>query len=156
MILPDVNVLVYAHRKDSEAHDRFERWLEDALSGPQPCGMSDLVLSSFVRIVTNPRIYRTPTPLETALEFVDVLRARPNRVRIEPGPLHWDVFVKLCRDLRIRGSGVSDAWLAALAIESGAEWISTDSGFARFPGLRWRHPFDDVVSERRVRYRTRG
>src|SRR5438477_407916 len=72
----------------------------------------------------------------------DALRARPNCVPIAPGPRHWEVFTGLCRRAGARGNLVPDAYLAALAIESGSEWITADRGFARFPGLRWRHPLD--------------
>jgi hypothetical protein len=142
VILCDVNVLVYAHREDAARHDEYRRWLEEALAGPAPVGSSDFVLSGFVRIVTHPRIFRDPTPLGRALDFVDAIRGRENRVPIEPGPRHWGIFVDLCRRARVRGNLVPDAWLAALAIEAGAEWITTDGDFRRFPGLEVRHPLD--------------
>lgn len=140
MTLPDVNVLVYAHRRDADRHEEYRRWLERAVAGPAPFGLSDLVLSGFVRVVTHPRVFRQPTPLMEALAFVRVLRDRRNRVAIEPGPRHWDIFRDLCQKAQARGNLVPDAYLAALAIESGAEWITTDGDFQRFPGLNTRHP----------------
>jgi len=135
-----VNVLVYAHREDAREHGPFREWLEGVLNGPEAFGVSDLVLSGFLRIVTHPRVFATPTPLEHALAFCEVLRGAPGRVGIEPGERHWGIFARLCRDAGARGNLVPDAWLAALAIESGSEWITTDRDYARFPGLRWRHP----------------
>jgi toxin-antitoxin system PIN domain toxin len=80
--------------------------------------------------------------MPTALTFVRAIRDAPNAVAIEPGPRHWDLFERLCVQGGAKGNLVADAYLAALAIESGCEWITTDRDFARFPGLRWRHPFD--------------
>lgn len=142
MILPDVNVLVYAHREDLPDHKRYRAWLEDAINSEAPYGISDLVLSGFIRVVTHPRIFRTPTPLRTALAFARALRERPNCVVLSPGPRHWEIFLRLLRATGARGNLVRDAYLAALAIETGSEWVTTDRGYARFPGLRWRHPLE--------------
>jgi toxin-antitoxin system PIN domain toxin len=100
-------------------------------------------LSGFVRVVMHPRIFIPPSSLEEALAFVGELRDRPNCVILAPGPRHWDLFVRLCRTAGAKGNLVPDAYHAALAIESGSEWITTDRGFGRFPGLRWRHPLDE-------------
>lgn len=135
-----MNVLVYAHREDSLDHARYREWLETILNGPQAFGLSDLVVSGFLRVVTHPRVFRTPTPMVRALAFADALRLAPGATRIEPGDRHWDVFADLCRGAGVRGNLVPDAWFAALAIESGSEWITTDRDYARFPRLRWRHP----------------
>jgi hypothetical protein len=142
MILLDVNVLVYAHRNDAPCHADFRQWLTYVLEGDASYGLSDLVLSGFLRIVTHPRVFRTPTPMEKALAFVQEVRDRPNCVLISPGPRHWDIFVKLCRKAGLKGNLVPDAFLAALAIENGAEWITTDGDYARFPGLKFKHPLD--------------
>lgn len=143
MILPDVNVLVYAHREDTTGHTRYRAWLDEVLSSPAPFGVSDLVLSGFTRVVTHPRVFRTPTPLEEALAFTDSLLSQPNSVLLAPSTRHWAIFTDLCRTLALKGNLVADAYLAALAIESGSEWITTDRDFSRFPGLRWRHPLED-------------
>lgn len=103
-------------------------------------GMSELVLASFVRVVTNPRLFEDPAPVARALEAADALRVHPGAVAVLPGARHWEIFSRLCRDVGAKGNLVSDAYLAALAIESGSEWITTDRDFARFPGFRWRHP----------------
>jgi len=141
MLLVDVNILVYAHRQDSRDHDRFREWLEGVVNSNESFGLSELVLSGFLRIVTHPRIFKSPTSLETALQFTHQLRDQANCVLISPGPRHWDILVDLCRGAQARGNLVADAWFAALAIESGSEWITTDRDFSRFPGLPWRHPF---------------
>ena len=140
MILPDANVLIYSFRRDADQHKEYRHWLEFALGNEQAFGMSDIVLSSVVRIVTHPRIFAKPSTLPQALGFAEFLWAQPNVVRVSPGNRHWSIFADLCRRADAKGNLASDAYLAALAIESGAEWISTDRDFARFPGLRWRHP----------------
>lgn len=105
-------------------------------------GISDIVLSGVLRIVTHPRVFRDPTPLDRAIACVAELRARPNCLLVFPGERHWEIFTRLCRSARARGNLIPDAYLAAMAIESGTEWITTDRDYARFPGLRWRHPLD--------------
>jgi uncharacterized protein len=94
--------------------------------------------------VTHPRVFNAPTTVAEALTFVDAIRDAPNAVPVEPGSRHWDLFERLCVDAGAKGNLVADAYLAALSIESGCEWITTDRDFARFPGLRWRRPFDAV------------
>ncbi len=140
MQLVDVNVLVYALRKDATDHDRYRGWLTEWLDSDTAFGISDLVLSGFIRVVTHPRVFNHPTPTQLALEFASSIRSRPNCVPIAPGPRHWDIFVRLCAEAAIKGNLVPDAYLAALAIESGSEWVSTDRAYSRFPGLKWRHP----------------
>ena len=141
MKFPDVNVLVYAHRQDATPeHAAYAAWLVDLVSSSSAFGLSEAVLFGFVRVVTNRRIFRDPTPVEEALEFCERLRARPNAVVLRPGPRNWQIFCSLCRAPTASGKLVADAWHAALAVEHGCEWVSTDSDFARFPGLNWRHP----------------
>lgn len=136
-------MLVYAHREDATDHREYLEWLGEVINGTSAFGVSDFVLSGFLRVVTNTRVFKTPTPMKRALEFVDVLRDHPNAVPISPGGRHWEIFSDLCRKSGIKGNLVPDAYLAALAIESGSEWITTDRDYSRFPGLRWRHPLDD-------------
>ena len=141
MILPDVNILVYAHRIEARDHAAYRGWLESLVNGDQAYGMFDEVVSSFVRIVTHPRIYKKPSSIDEALTFAAYLREQPHSVPVRPGPRHWDIFARLCHKSGARGNLVPDAYLAALAIESGCELITSDGDFARFKGLRWRHPF---------------
>jgi uncharacterized protein len=116
--------------------------LQDVLNADSAFGMSDLVLSGFVRIVTHPAVFDPPSTIARAMAFVEQVRNRPQCVSIAPGPRHWGLFASFCRSTGATGNRVPDAYFAALAVESGCEWITTDRGFARFPGLRWRHPFD--------------
>ncbi|MBM3290130.1 MAG: type II toxin-antitoxin system VapC family toxin [Candidatus Hydrogenedentes bacterium] len=141
MLLPDVNVLVYAHREETANHDVCRKWLEDVLNGDEAYAISDLVLSGFVRIVTHPKVFKRPSSIGDALAFVEQVRDQPNCVRIEPGSRHWDIFKRLCLETGVKGNLAPDAYLAAMAIESGCEWVSTDQDFSRFKGLRWRRSF---------------
>lgn len=140
MLLADVNVLLYAHRPESARHHEYRSWLEEALTGIEPFGVSELVLSSFLRIATHHRVYREPTPTEVALEFCRAVVEAPAAVRVRPGPGHWELFTTLVATAGVRGNLVPDAYLAALALELGATWVTTDRGFARYPQLRWTIP----------------
>ena len=133
-------MLVYAFYVEAPAHERYRDWLRLAVESPEPVALSDLVLSAFVRITTNPRVISPPIPLAAALAFANTLRSSSGAVTVAPGDRHWAIFERLCLDAGARGNLVTDAYLAALAIESGSELITTDRDFARFPGLRWRHP----------------
>lgn len=140
MVLPDVNVLVYAHREDSILHSGCKNWLESVANGSEAFGLADIVLSGFIRVVTHPRVFSKPSPLADALTFANQLRNRPNCVPVTAGVRHWDIFCNLCQEVEANGNLVPDAFLAAMAIESGSEWITTDRDFSRFNKLRWRHP----------------
>lgn len=140
MILCDINVLVFAHREDAVDHERYAAWLDETIDSDEAYGVSEMVLSGFMRIVTNHRIMKSPSTMEEALGFMQDLREQPNTVMLAPGPRNWGIFERLCRDADATGDLVPDAYLAALAIEHGAELITTDRDFARFRGLRWRHP----------------
>jgi toxin-antitoxin system PIN domain toxin len=140
MILIDVNVLVYAKRLDSPNHAKFRAWLEDIFQSDSIVGVSDLVLNGVVRILTHRHVFGVPTDLDEALEYVNRIRDHSGCVSVSPGERHWGIFTRLCRESGAKGNLVSDAYLAAMAIESGSEWITADRHFARFRGLRWRHP----------------
>ncbi len=142
MILCDVNVLLYAFRADAARHEEYRAWLLDRLAGDEPVGVADPVLSALVRIATHSRIYREPSSLEEAFAFANALRSQPNAVSVKPGTRHWEIFQRLCERGAAKGNLVPDAYFAALAIESGCEWITTDRDYARFPGLKWRHPLE--------------
>jgi hypothetical protein len=143
MVLFDVNVLVYAANTQAGDHRRYRKWLEQLVEGDAAFGVADLVLSGYLRIVTNRKIFSKPAKLSDAIAVTERIRARPNCVVIQPGPRHWDIFVDLCKRANARGNLVPDAYLAALAIESGSEWCTTDRDYARFHGLRWRHPLEE-------------
>lgn len=140
MILFDVNVLVYAHREDAPLHGRVLEWLEKTVDGDSAFALSDLVLGGFLRVVTHPRVFVTPSPVEKALEFIHGMRERENCTLVSPGQRHWGIFTSLCIGLALKGNLVPDAFLAALAIESGCTWATTDGDYARFPGLSWMNP----------------
>jgi len=140
MILPDVNVLIYAFRPDAPHHAVCNHWLTGVLENDAMVGLSPLALGAVVRVTTNPRAYRVASTIEEAFTFCDYLRRQPNCQLVEPGERHWDIFKRLCIEADIRGPRVTDAWYAALAIEWGCEWITMDRDYARFPGLKWRLP----------------
>jgi toxin-antitoxin system PIN domain toxin len=140
VLITDVNILIDAHRLDSPDHARSKRWLEDRLNALEPFGVSELVLSAFVRIVTNHRVMRPAALPAEALDFCDVVLAAPVSVVVAPGPRHWSIFADLVRTVDARANVVRDAYLAALAIENGATFVTRDRGFTRFPGLRLLDP----------------
>jgi toxin-antitoxin system PIN domain toxin len=138
MIIPDVNVLVYAFRTDVREHEVSRDWLLRTVSGDARFGVSPLALNAVVRITTDSRIFRAPSTPEEVFAFCDHLLGQPHCEVVEPGQRHWVIFKKLCLETNTRGPRVTDAWFAALAIEWGCEWITFDGDFARFPGLRWQ------------------
>lgn len=140
MLMPDVDVMVYAHRSDETVHPFYRDWIERALASEEPLGLSTLVAGGFLRIVTNARIYSSPTPLETALAALDAIAAHPNCTIVGTDPDHLERLVALCRAAGARGRQVADAQHAAVAMSSGACWITRDSDFRRFEphGLRWQ------------------
>ena len=141
MLLPDVNALIYAHVEDAVSdHRRYADWLVRMATGPEPFALSVLVLSGFLRIVTNPRVFDPPSTLDTAFAFVSSLTERPTARIVGPGPDHMAILEQLCRVAGATGKLVADAQHAAIALEHGCTMISTDSDFARFPCLRWQHP----------------
>jgi toxin-antitoxin system PIN domain toxin len=101
-------------------------------------------LSGFLRIVTHPKVFKTPTPLAQAIAFCETLRSRPNATVLSPGRQHWRIFTDLCSHTNARGNLIPDAYLAALAIETGSEWATTDGDYRRFRGLRLIHPLDSA------------
>jgi uncharacterized protein len=140
VILPDVNVLIYAFRADSARHSACKPWLDAIVAGDAQFGVSPLVLSAVARIATNPRIFRQPSSIEEAFAFCDNLLGQPHCEQVLPGPRHWSIFTQICVEARISGPRVSDAWFAALAIERGCIWMTFDRDYARFPQLAWREP----------------
>jgi hypothetical protein len=142
LILTDVNILVYAHQEDSINHPAFRKWLESVINSDQAYGMSDIVLSGFLRVVTHPRVITPPSNMNRRL-FVNNVRNQPNCVIIQLGLRHWSIFENLCKTAGVKGNLTPDAYLVALAIESGCEWITIDRDYARFPQLSWRHPLNE-------------
>lgn len=140
MILPDVNVLIYAFRQDSSEYAVCRPWLDSVVAGNARFGMSPLALSAVVRITTNRRTYEVPSSLEEAFGYCEDLLRQPHCQVVEPGERHFEIFQRLCIDTDTKGPSVTDAWYAALAIEWGCEWITLDRDYARFPGLKLSAP----------------
>ena len=140
MQMPDVNVLVYAHREESPFHERYAAWLVGIATGPEPFALSEFVMHGFIRIVTNPRIFAPASSTAQAFRFLDALLSVPTCSVIRAGANHWGIFRDLCETGKLKGKIAADAVHAALAIESGCEWVTADTDFARFaPLLRWKH-----------------
>ena len=140
MILPDVNVLIYAFRADTLQHRVCKPWLDDVIIGDARFAVSPLVLSAVARVVTSPRIFEHPSPVEEVFSYCDSLIGRRHCEIVRPGERHWTIFKRVCIESGTRGPRISDAWFAALAIEHGCTWITYDRDYARFPGLKWQLP----------------
>ena len=142
MIFIDVNVLVYAQRQDGLDHVKYRDWL-NTYSAKHSFAVADVILSGYLRILTHPKIFNPPTPPEFAWKSVEEIRSHPRAALIAPGPGHWAIFRSLCEGADAKGNLIPDAYIAALAIEHGLELVTTDRDYARFPGLKWRHPLKD-------------
>jgi toxin-antitoxin system PIN domain toxin len=142
MMLPDTNVLIYAHRRDADRHEDFRDWLESLIDGPEPYAVSDHAVMGVIRIVTNPRIYQHPATIEEALAFADQFRNQPHAQVISPGPSFWGIFARMSGQVSARGNLAPDVYLAALAVEHGCEVVTADKDFKRFPGVRVRNPLN--------------
>jgi toxin-antitoxin system PIN domain toxin len=140
VLLPDLNVLINAHRTDSPAHAAARDWLRSAFAGEEALGLCAPVLMGLIRVLTHPRVFDPPDTLEQAFAFVDALTGHPNAVVLNPGRDHLRLFRDLCVSAETRGDLVADAYLAALAAETGATLVSADRHFERFPGVRWLRP----------------
>jgi uncharacterized protein len=140
MLLLDANVLIYAFRRDLPQHTTAKQWLERKLFAEEPLELLALSELAFLRITTNRRAFAQPSRFEESLRFLDAVRSCPIVSELHPGPEHRNIFVRMARDYRLRGNDLSDAFVAAAAIEAGAILASADRGFARFRGLRWIDP----------------
>lgn len=140
MIVPDVNLLLYATNRDMPQHERALRWIADLMRGDEPVGFSWFVLVGFIRIATNARVYRAPMTVAQALGAVDGWLGNRLVTIIEPSPAHWEILGALLRESGTAGNLTNDAHLAALCIERGATLHSADGDFSRFRGLRWVNP----------------
>lgn len=136
MILLDVNVLITAFRVDVHRHAEVIGWLREALESGEIIGVPDTAITSFLRLVTNHRVFVEPSPTATAVEFVEALLSRPLASVVTAGPRHWPALRALVLGLSLRANDLPDAHLAALALENGGVLATLDRGLARFPGLR--------------------
>jgi toxin-antitoxin system PIN domain toxin len=140
MFLMDVNVLVYAYREDVAHHQACHRWLESTVNSPKAFGYSEMVMNGFLRVVTHPKVFETPSDLSSAMRFVNQVRHAQNAVCIMPSTRHWQIFTDCLLQIDARGNDVSDAYLAALTLEWNCQWVTMDKGFKRFKGLKCRNP----------------
>lgn len=140
MILVDANLLLYAEDSLSEHHDAARIWWDAELSGSEPVGLCWPVLSAFIRIGTNPRLHQRPLTLPEATARVQSWLDQPCVRLVQPTHGHWTLFQQMLRSGKAVGNLVSDAHLAALAVEHNCVLHSTDADFARFPGLKWKNP----------------
>ena len=134
MTLCDVNVYLFALVENSEFHSPC-RHIVERMTAEANYAYSDLVLSAVVRIATHKKVFSPPVEQSTALDFFDAVRDASNAVRVQPGARHWRLFRDLMVQHAIVGSDVTDAYLAALSMEHGCQWISCDNGFSRFTSL---------------------
>ena len=144
MRLPDVNLLIYAVDDRSADHLAARRWLETTLNGPETVGLCWPVLTAFLRLTTNARLFTSALSIDEALDVVDGWLSRSPVTIIEPGHRHSAILRELLEPLGVGGNLVADAHLAAIAIEHGALLCSADRDFGRFTGLRWHNPLTDA------------
>lgn len=146
MRVVDVNLLVYAHRPEAPEHVASRAWLIDARMSVEHLGLPDVAMAGFLRVATSGRIFRDPTPFDKAVRFLEAVLAGPAVRRVAPGERHWTLFLDLCRRGDAKGNLISDAWIAAIAIEQGATLVTTDRDFGRFPDLRLEDPLEPFRS----------
>lgn len=140
MTILDANILIYAYNEDAPEQRQISTWLAELFVGQEQIGLAWLTLWAFIRISTHPRLTATPLPAAQAFRIVRTLLEEPGVTVIEPGPRYAEIFEHLVVNYRISGPIMTDAALAALAIEHGATLASTDRDFSRFPNLRWINP----------------
>ena len=140
MIVPDTNLLLYAYREDTEFYDAARAWWEGLLAGRERIGIPWVVTSGFVRIMTNPRSGNPPISATQAIDTVKAWFENPCIEAINPGTRHMSLFQQNIEAAGVGGNLVTDAHIAALAMEHQAEVHTNDSDFGRFPGLKWRNP----------------
>lgn len=140
MRIVDANVLLYAVNADAPSHDAAKAWLDGALGGREAVGFAWIVLLAFLRLATNPSVFPRPLEVDQAFGSIEGWLAQQTAVVVEPTPRHAAVLRGLLGTSGTAGNLVTDAHLAALAVEHGAELASFDTDFARFPGLRWCRP----------------
>ena len=140
MILPDLNLLIYAYNLGAPDHARARQWWEDLMTRQEPVGLPLAVATGFICLMTNPKVIQPPMLLADAVAEVKRWLSAPNITWLQVTPRHWDELEKL----GWTGPAVSDAHLAVLALEHGCELQTNDADFSRCPGLQWKNP---LVSE---------
>lgn len=140
MIVPDLNLLVYAYNADARHHAASKHWWEDSMNGSVPVGIPILVVSGFIRLMTQPRLLERPMTTDAALDAVESWFSFPHVNQINPGSRHFEILRGLLSDSGVGANLVTDAHIAAIAVEHHAEVFSNDSDFGRFSGLKWTNP----------------
>lgn len=140
MIIPDINLLVYAYNRDAPHHAQACTWWQGLMEGSQTVGIPWVVCLGFLRLMTNRKILEKPLEASEVLSHIQAWVARPQVQLLQPGPRHLQILESFSHDRLLSSALVTDAHLAALSIEHQAELHSNDSDFDRFPGLRWRNP----------------
>lgn len=142
MIIPDVNLLLYANIDAFPQHELARAWLEEILNGKEAVGLPTVSIFGFVRVATNPRVFETPLAVDNAIHRVEVWLEQPHVTQLVAGARHLSIAFGLLRTLGAAKNLTTDAQLAAHAIENQAELHSNDTDFARFPGLKWVNPIE--------------
>lgn len=142
MILLDANILLYAYNSDDPQHRRASEWLRSLFAGKELIGLALVTLWAFLRVSTNARLWPNPKSAEESFRLIRGWLEVPGVVMVKPGPRHLQLLEKVMIDSYVTGSLVSDAVLAAIAIEHAATLASTDRDFRRFSGLRWVNPLE--------------
>jgi len=140
VILPDLNLLIHAYNRESPRHAAARDWWEAAMNGAAPVGLAWAVILGFVRITTHQTILARPLSVKTACDHARAWLSQPQVAVLHPGDRHADIVFRLLEEVGVAANLVTDAHLAALAIEHQAQLCTTDADFARFPGLRWTNP----------------
>lgn len=148
MILPDINLLVYAYNRDAPLHAEARAWWEEVLTTGKPVGLPWAVIKGFVRLMTHPSVVERPLRPGEAVSFVREWLEQPGVGILLPGPTHLDLFERLLKEAGVAGRLTTDAHLAALAIEHQCTLCSNDTDFSRFSGLRWINPLPTPAGRR--------
>jgi toxin-antitoxin system PIN domain toxin len=142
MLLSDINVLINAFRREAPDHVACHKLVDALVNGDSAYGVTDYVINGVIRVLSVEALYDSPPTMEEILSYVGQIRNQPHALIVNPGERHWEIFTKLCRQTNARRKLIPDAYLAALAIEHGCEFVTCDKDFARFEGLRWRSPLN--------------
>jgi len=142
VIAPDANLLIYAYAPHDPNHVASRKWLEETLSGSEPVGIPVHSIHAFLRVLTNPRSTSVPMNFAQTAEVVNSWLAMPQVCILYPGDRHWELLQRFGAQVKLNGAQITDAAIAAIAVEYGAVIHSNDRDFARFPGLRWVNPLE--------------
>jgi uncharacterized protein len=140
LIVPDVNLLLYAVVSAFPQHKAAHAWWEETINSPVEIGLASPAIFGFIRIATNPRVLSPPLTVDAATGYVSAWLGQPNVSHLVPGPRHVEIAFRLLHGVGTGGNLTTDVQLAALTLEHDADMYSNDTDFARFPGLRWCNP----------------